>query len=61
MISDCSGQRLGTRTFSQGGGNTNQTMYFVGNIADVIIYNTVLTASQVASVQSYLRTKYSTP
>ena len=40
------------------GGNTNQTMYFIGNIADVIIYNQVLTASQVSSVQAYLTAKY---
>jgi prepilin-type N-terminal cleavage/methylation domain-containing protein len=40
------------------GGNNNNPMYFVGNIADVVLFNTVLTAQQVSSVQSYLTTKY---
>ena len=33
-------------------------MYYVGDMADVIIYNQVLTAAQVSSVQTYLCTKY---
>ena len=40
------------------GGNTNNPMFFVGNIADVILYNQVLTSQQVSSVQSYLTAKY---
>ncbi len=38
--------------------NTNQHGYFLGDIADVIIYNRILTAAEISSVQNYLCSKY---
>jgi prepilin-type processing-associated H-X9-DG protein len=39
-------------------GGNNNWQYFIGDISEVVIYNKVLTASQIADVQNYLTTKY---
>ncbi len=38
--------------------NSNELMYFVGDMADVVIYSRILTASEITAVQTYLCSKY---
>lgn len=47
----------GLTIFDRGGGGSN----VAASLAEVILYNRVLTVAQAANVQAYLKTRYATP